>query len=295
MPTTKSRLNLHLWLVTGRQGDFQSVALNSPVVYTTQPDPLLDEVRALLWVGDTRTDQGILALMAAMESASAEVDLPPDMPAYHMRGAIPAVFPSIEGAEIIPSGAEIPRAGYFPRVYPFAYEWRLTFNTDHLVLSNDAGQRYRMTYRATGTDLFPTWPTELGFDFGLRFGSTWAGEACVFRLPIRTFPFEPLAERLKNSPAVARLLGGENVGSAFSASVWAFHRVGLVVAAVASRAARLTDGISPDGATCEVVQDDEVTGAVSGASWKIADIGDDTETIQFLGEDVTANGDIEPL
>lgn len=78
--TVNIKLNTWLWLLCGRSTGFKSDILNTGIAYgTPQANPDVVEARALLHLGDTRTDFHVFgAMAAALEIAQALRILPED-------------------------------------------------------------------------------------------------------------------------------------------------------------------------------------------------------------------------
>lgn len=79
-------LNLWLWLLTGRQGDFKAKTLNTPVrYYGAESSAEILALRSALGLSDARTDLPVRALMsAAMEWRGLLAALPPNTGTLHL-------------------------------------------------------------------------------------------------------------------------------------------------------------------------------------------------------------------
>lgn len=246
-PVFPRRANLHLWLLTGRSGDFFNPVLNTGVSYSVSDTPAeVRHMRQLLRLHDTFTDFYVLAVLGATRMVTAlHRDLPEETDGVFAPGFLQLPPVSTSHPMLPPTGHTWPRidgqrAGQegFSRVsaaYVSAQRARIETNgglTEEVTCSavSDGAGGFRLAidrlaaYGVHAVFLVPSWSP---------------GVEVVVRLSPTRYPFAAVSHRLGQDSATRHLMTAEGVMPAFAESFNPALKVGLAGVAVMRRMQKL--------------------------------------------------------
>lgn len=239
--TIPHRVNLYLWLLTGRSSNFNNPVLNiSTPLHVGAVDPVIQELRALLRLHDTNSDVAPLSVMAAIYSSKSMLrDLPPETSAIFTRGVL-KLSPVTSSLPMLPSdgvswpsvsGEVAGRDGF--TVVAFA-----GLSTTSALITTDAGGSVETEVRqlALPGGHYRVVFTEAG-RFGIRahFDSPALfdnGDTVTVTVSPTHYPWRTIVDKINQTTAALRLMNDEGTLQAFMSTSSAAEKVGFLGLAI---------------------------------------------------------------
>ncbi len=242
---TNPRLHLYLWLLTGRCDDFVAPALNTGLRYgAASRDPETEQARKMLHLTDTSTDYYVIGAMAALYAArSALRGMRDEETVMFLPGSLRLRAPSVSGGEFRLAGPRYPTMLHRPRSLPAARTWYVTYlNSLEVTITNDAGYSSRADYAHVNDTVYVKWPAETGFHAAFApTGNVWTtGSRIVIRAEPSGYPYAAVAESIRQSNSLIRVMSAEGTLTAFVSAVDPLQQVGALVAAIVLRNHKLS-------------------------------------------------------
>lgn len=231
------RLHRYLWLLTGRCSGFVNATLNTHIAYDlVNESNLIARGRDFLQLRTGDTDYYVAGAMAAVyASISALRGLPTEESIMFLPGGMRIPPPKIVGATLSPMFAGGPKIKHVPSGIPAARVWTITCqDSASMEVRSDIGEVWQVPFIKAGVQVFPTWPVELGFNFGFRpVNDYWArGTQVTITAEPFTYPYESVARAAGQDPLLIDLLAANGMLEAFNAALPPIYKVGALAGAL---------------------------------------------------------------
>jgi hypothetical protein len=229
----ESTLNRHLWLLTGRNANFVTPALNTRIRYgDALPSKEVQAARALLHLGVTATDYYVIGAMAALTAFRPTAGV--DTSTLFTPLTLQVAAPSISGGSLRPAGPQHPSMLHRPSSLPAARTWYITRRSSTLVrITTDTGYDRTVVYRLAAGVVYIDWPEEIGFHAAFAPVGGWVdGQQVIIRTEPSGYPYPAVAKEIRQSPDMVRLMSEEGTLSAFHSAQSSIQKVGALTAAI---------------------------------------------------------------
>lgn len=259
------RVNLYLWLLTGRSNDFYNQALNTGVSYSVADTPEeVTAVRKLLKLDQPETDFHVLAVLAASKMSTSFIrTMPYERDIVFVNGLLSLPPVSASHEMLPPDSHSWPSVdGGFAGRYGAA---RITFTdvgngramiaagdysgfTDYTLAEEDGGT-FRLSFARA---------PELGIRAHFRVASWNTGDVVAVNLSPTRYPFRSVADSINRNGTARRLMNAEGTAQAFAESSNPARQVGMSGLAVMRRMLRFVNEDQSGFAVSTAFDDDGV-------------------------------------
>ena len=228
--------NTVLHLVTNRAGDFRHPTFDSATTYRPKTETA-DEasLREYLGLKDTTTDYYVVGALTAVYAFPAFLsEFGEDKRTFDLTRWRPdqdAVYPVF----LVNSRREAFNIHRVPTEFPVSIQWNLSYVDATTMLVQLGTARYMVPVRAAAETLYLDWPEELGIEGAIDLdGASWTTgfTATILHTPIG-FPYDVLAEKLKNRQDARRILTDRGYMPYFFAAQSAMEKCAAVYTALA--------------------------------------------------------------
>lgn len=195
-------VNLWLWALTGRSGDFVDPELNTQVSYGSGDAAGVAAARTLLNLYDDRTDFHVLGALHAALYCARFAGLPEAVSTFLCEASRPAIRPvTITGATLAPSAAKRwPVIRNHPPTIPAPTTYTVAYDGLMALLSTDTGYVSRVPYRAAGSTVVIDALADIGTDAAFVTDSgTWTtGDSFSFFCEPGRYPYAEVGRLIKS-------------------------------------------------------------------------------------------------